>query len=90
MVDSSHAALISAGAKPASPEHIPADLNEIFVNSRKLKSKYVSWYRDLMTLHKKISHGETKDLKGIEIDVWQQRAEEYLMVMAKLVDEFIR
>ncbi|MBI2042857.1 nucleotidyltransferase domain-containing protein [Candidatus Pacearchaeota archaeon] len=89
MVDSSQAALIAIGVQPPSPEHIPAELKTHFVNSGKLKIKYVMWYRDLFLLHKKIVHREITDLKGIEIDDWQQRANEFLQVMAKLVDEAI-
>jgi uncharacterized protein (UPF0332 family) len=87
MVDSSHAALISFGIPPASPEHIMGDLKETFVNKGKLDMKYVVWYRDLLLLHKKIAHGEIKNLKGVEIDDWQNRAEEFLSVMANLVKE---
>ena len=89
MVDSAHAALIAANVLPPSPEHIPVNLKETFVNSGKLKMKYVIWYRDLLILHKKIAHGEIKDLKGIEIDAWQDRTEEFLRVTAKLVEEII-
>ena len=89
MVDSAHAALIAAEIIPPSPEHIPRELKQIFVNNGKLKMKYVIWYRDLLVLHKKISHGEIKDLKGIEIDDWQNKTEEFLRVMAKLVNEII-
>lgn len=89
MVDSAHAALIAANVPPASPEHIAGDLKENFVNSGKLKPKYISWYRDLLFLHKKIAHGEIKDLQGVEIDTWQERAEEFLKVMAELVKKLI-
>ncbi len=89
MVDSSHAALIAAGVPPASPEHVPVDLKEQFVNTGKLKMKYVVWYRDLLVLHKKIAHGQLKNLKGVEIDEWQDRAEDFLEVMAKLVKDLI-
>ncbi|MCK9568104.1 nucleotidyltransferase domain-containing protein [Candidatus Pacearchaeota archaeon] len=90
MVDSSHAALISAGIPPASPEHIPADLKEVFVDPGKLKMKYVIWYRDLYMLHKRIVHGETTDLKGVEIDMWQERTQEFMGVMAQLVNENVK
>lgn len=89
MVDSSHAALISAGIPPASPEHIPVDLKEVFVNEGKLKMKYVIWYRDLLILHKKIAHGETTDLKGVEIDEWQEKTQEFMRVMADLVSQYV-
>jgi len=89
MVDSAHAALIAANVSPASPEHISGDLKEIFVNAGKLDMKYVIWYRDLLVLHKKIAHGETKSLKGVEIDLWQEHAEEFLDAMANLVNSLI-
>lgn len=89
MVDSAHAALIAANVLPPSPEHIPVDLKEKFVNTGRLKMKYVVWYRDLHMLHKEISHGRIKDLKGVEIDAWQERTEEFLNVMAKLVKDIV-
>jgi len=89
MVDSAHAALIARNVLPPSPEHIPANLKETFVNENRLKMKYVSWYRDLLILHKKIAHGEINDLKGVEIDMWQDRAEEFLRVMAQLVKDSV-
>src|SRR3989344_141014 len=89
MVDSAHAALIAAKVSPPSPEHLPITLKEAFVDAGKLNIKYVIWYRDLLLLHKKIAHGEKKDLKGVEIDDWQDRAEEFLSVMTKIVDDLI-
>ncbi len=89
MVDSSHAALIAAGVPPASPEHIPSDLKEVFANRGMLKIKYVVWYRDLLMLHKKIAHGETTDLKGVEIDEWQAKTQEFMNVMADLVNRSV-
>jgi predicted nucleotidyltransferase len=89
MVDASHAALIAANVLPPSPEHIPINLKNTFVNNGKLKMKYVVWFRDLLLLHKKISHGEIKDLKGVQIDAWQERTEEFLIVMTKLVNDIV-
>ena len=89
MVDSAHAALIAANIAPASPEHISGDLKEVFVNAGKLDMKYVVWYRDLLVLHKKINHGEIRNLRGVEIDTWQDKAEEFLDKMASLVKDLI-
>ncbi|MFA4952701.1 MAG: nucleotidyltransferase domain-containing protein [Candidatus Pacearchaeota archaeon] len=90
MVDSSHAALIASNVLPPSPEHIPIDLKETFVNTGKLKMKYVIDYRDLFLLHKKISHGEVTDLKGVEIDEWQKKTQDFLDVMVQLVKDIIK
>lgn len=89
MVDSAQAALIAVNVSPSSPEHISSDLRVNFVNSGKLKMKYVIWYRDLLILHKKITHGKTTDLKGSEIDEWQERAQEFLKEMIRLINDII-
>ena len=89
MVDSAQAALIAAGLVPSSPEHLPVDLKEQFVNTGKLKMKYVIWYRDLLMLHKRISHGDVTDLKGVEIDEWQEKTQEFLGVMVGLVKDLV-
>jgi hypothetical protein len=89
MVDSAHAALIAAKTLPPSPEHIPLSLVETFVKKRKLKMRYVDWYRNLLALHKKITHGEITNLKGVEIDDWQDKTEEFLKVMIRLVKEIV-
>ena len=89
MVDSAQAALISAKIIPPSPEHIPSNLKEVFADQGKLKIKYITDFRDLHYLHKQISHGEITDLKGVEIDKWQERTEDFMKVMGELVREFI-
>jgi predicted nucleotidyltransferase len=89
MVDSSHAALIAANVLPPSPEHIPSELKATFVENKKLDMKYVLWFKDLLMLHKKINHSELKEVKGLEIDEWQNRTQEFMQVMAKLVSELI-
>jgi predicted nucleotidyltransferase/uncharacterized protein (UPF0332 family) len=89
MIDSAQAALIAINVQPASPENVPVELRNNFVNAGKLKMKYAVWLRDLLVLHKKILHKEITNLNGAEIDEWQKRAEEFLEVMAKLVNEII-
>ncbi len=89
MIDSAQAALISIKVQPSSPENIPVELKRNFVNAGSLKMKYAVWLRDLLILHKRILHKEVTDLKGIEIDEWQKRTEEFLGVMAKLVNDLI-
>lgn len=90
MVDASSAALMANNVSPPSPEHITTELKENFVNTNKLKMKYVIWFRDLNFLHKRIAHGEITDLKGVEIDEWQKRTEEFLQEMVRIVSETIK
>ena len=89
MIDAAQAALIAMKVQPSSPENIPFELKKSFVDDGKLKMKYAVWVRDLLMLHKKILHKEVVDLKGIEIDDWHERTEEFLEVMAKLVNDIL-
>lgn len=89
MVDSAQAALITAGKMPPGPEHIPEMLNESFVSRGLLNEGLVRALRDVYTIHKAISHGEITDLKGTEIDHWQETAEQFLFEMTRLIDTMI-
>ena len=89
MVDSAHGALMAKGSFPASPEHVADELKEVFVKSGMLKLKYALWYNEIYELHKKIDHREIWNLKGVEIDMWQQRAEEFMGVMISLVNKIV-
>jgi len=89
VVESSQAALMAAKISAPSPEHIPMELKINFVDNGMLNKKYLDWYRDLLVLHKRIMHGEIRDLKGVEIDDWQERAEEFLNVMTGLIKDII-
>lgn len=88
MVDSAQAALMAANVSPPSPEHISRLLNEIFVDAKKLNSRYPAWYKELHILHRKIAHGEINDLKGVEIDKWQERTEDFIKTMTLLIRDF--
>ena len=46
---------------------------------KRIDKKYMEWYRDLLSLHKEISHGNIHDLKGVEIDLWQEKTEEFIV-----------
>jgi len=89
MVDSSHAALIAKGVFPASPEHIPEDLKINFSDTGMLNIKYIKWYREILMLHKQITHEKIDFLKGVEIQEWQIKTEEFLNALAKLVRKLI-
>jgi predicted nucleotidyltransferase/uncharacterized protein (UPF0332 family) len=89
MVDSAQAALMTAGKVPPSPEHIPELLKETFVDQGMLKIGYVKGMRDLYTLHKSITRGQVNDIKGAEIDEWQELSEKFLTEMVRIVDTLL-
>jgi predicted nucleotidyltransferase/uncharacterized protein (UPF0332 family) len=89
MTDAAQAALITAGKLPPSPEHIPLMLKTTFVDSGLLKISNVHSLKEIYLLHKGISHGEIHDIKGKNIDEWQDRAENFLLTMTKLIDDIL-
>ena len=84
-VDSSHSALIAAKQSPPSPEHIPALMRESLVDKGLLNKKYADWYKELYTLTHRTLRGEVNDIDGKEVQIWRERADEYVREMAVVV-----
>lgn len=89
MVDSAQAALMTAGQMPPSPEHIPDMLVETFVDKGMLKMNFVKSMRDIYALHKGLAHRSIVDVKGSEIDAWQETADKFLSEMTRVIDQLI-
>jgi len=89
VVDSAHAALISANVMPSSPENIPDVLTETFVKKKMLNKKYVSYYSEIHEIAKDIVHGTESMIKGKKLDEMFVKADDFLREMAKLVDKLI-
>lgn len=89
VVDSAHAALIAAGERPASPEHIGERLEEVFVSKKMLKSRYVDTYTELHDLNKGVIHGRISEIKGSKIDELFIQADAFLREMARIVEGLV-
>ena len=74
---------------PPSTEHIAILLKENFVDKNLLKIKYVTDFRDLHDLHRRVMHGEVKDIKGSIIDSWQEKSENFFNAAMKIIEEII-
>ena len=90
MVDSAQALLMAINLLPPSPEHIALLLKENFVDKGLLKIKYVVDFRDLYDLHRRVMHGEIKDIDGKIIDSWQNKAQEFFDITLRLIKEIIQ
>jgi predicted nucleotidyltransferase/uncharacterized protein (UPF0332 family) len=90
MVDAAQAALIVLGKLPPSPEHLPQMLNDHLVKSGLLKDGHVRALRDLYKLHKSISRKEIHDIRGSEIDKWQDLADKFALDISKAIDKIIQ
>ena len=89
MIDAAQAALITLGKLPPSPEHIAGLLSKNFVEQKMLKPVYAEWMDDIYNLHRNILHGNIGEIKGAEIDEWQDKAEKFLLKMTEVIDILI-
>lgn len=89
MVDSAHAALMTAGKMPASPEHIPVLLEEAFVSQGMLKPEFPEMVKEIYGMHKNITHGSLKDVRGSNIEIWQANAEKFMLEMTRIIDTLL-
>jgi len=89
MIDSAQAALMTAGKIPPSPEHVPDLLKETFVDTGLLSISYVKALIDLLGLHKSITHGTLREIRGVEIDKWQDVGERFLREMTRIIDKLV-
>lgn len=90
MVESAQALLMAVKILPPSPEHIGTLLKENFVDKNMLKSKYVSDLNELYELHRKVIHGEIRDIDGRIIDDWQNKSDDFFKTCLKLIDSIIQ
>ncbi len=90
MVDAAHAALMSEGEVPPSPEHISDFLMHVFVDSKILSKKYPIWFEDIRKLTKEITHGEVKHISGKKIDEIRQQADEFVRELTNIAKNNIR
>jgi uncharacterized protein (UPF0332 family) len=89
MVECSQALLMTIKIMPPSPEHIPILLKENFVDKGLLKLRYVTDLRDLHDLHRRIMHGDLKNIDGKMVDDWQEKADRFFEETLKLIKKII-
>lgn len=89
MTDAAQAALMSLGRLPPSPERIPPMLTEHLVQRGRIKQEVVQIYKSILAIHKGISHGQVNQIRGTDIDLWQQRAEQFILTMTGVIDQVI-
>ncbi|MGC8885374.1 MAG: nucleotidyltransferase domain-containing protein [Candidatus Nanoarchaeia archaeon] len=94
MVDAAHAALMTYGQSPPSPEHIADMLSEVFVKTKKITPKYVEWYKRMYELAHEISNHKIHRVNGEEFEELYQQTQEFTKVMEDLTKkgekEFIK
>ncbi|MBR9700612.1 hypothetical protein GOV11_01985 [Candidatus Woesearchaeota archaeon] len=78
-IDVAHAALMSVGELPATPEHVPNLLQSILVKKGMLEKRHPTIMRELYQLQKGITQREIREITG-------EQYEGYYLETLKLVD----
>jgi len=84
MVDAAHAALMSRGWSPPSPEHIPDMLSEAFVKKKRLKQRYVNSFQQAYKLAHAIKNMEITRISASRAERFKDQSEEFIKAMDKL------
>lgn len=86
-IDSAHAALMTLGEIPPSPDHVADLLDEKLVKTKHLEPRYTHIMRYLYSLSKMIVHHEVKEIKGEEYTKYAAMADEFVERMRKIVEK---
>jgi uncharacterized protein (UPF0332 family)/predicted nucleotidyltransferase len=78
VIDAAHAALMSRGAVPPTPEHVADMLDEYLVNKGLLEKKYSKIMRFFYAKAKQVLHREIHEIKGSEYDQYLKDANEFV------------
>lgn len=87
VIDSAHAALMSIGEIPPSPDHVAGMLSEKLVKAKHLKPKHASTMGMFYKLFKDITYRNIKFVSGKEYDHYRKEAEWFLKDMQRLIEK---
>jgi predicted nucleotidyltransferase/uncharacterized protein (UPF0332 family) len=87
VMDSAHSALMSEGAVPPSPEHVPAMIAEKLARKGLVGKECSETAGNFYRLMKKIDHRELSAVTGAEYDRYYKDAVKFVNAMKNIVDK---
>jgi len=88
-VESAQSLLMAIRIIPPSPEHIPDLLKEHYVDKGLLKKNCINDYNEVYDIHKRIIHGEIKNIDGKIVDIFQNKAEDFFKKTVELLNKIL-
>jgi len=85
-IDASHAALMSVGEIPPSPEHVAGLLEHALVSKRMLDPRFPKVMRELYQLQKAIAHREVKEISGEQYDSYWRETLQFVDALRTVVE----
>ena len=86
MTTSALAVLAFMGRTPVPPSKLSAEVKTSLVDTGMLDEKYMRWLGEIFELRKKVERREISYLDGKTVDMWLERAEEFLSEMLRLLE----
>ncbi len=86
VINSAHAALMSAGVTPETPQHVPDLLREHFVHKGLLKEQYADTAQRFFDLQKDIYARRIETVAGARFDRLHQEADEFVKTMRTFLE----
>jgi len=86
MTTSALAVLAFMGRTPVPPSKLSAEVKTSLVDTGMLDEKYMRWLGAIFELRKKVERREISYLDGKTVDMWLERAEEFLNEMLRLLE----
>jgi len=89
-IDSAHAALMTAGEIPPSPDHVADLLERTLIKTNQVHRKYADTMRKLYKIFKQITRREVAYISGKEYDKLKDETEEFVNEMRKYIEKKIK
>lgn len=88
VIDSAHAALMSLGETPPSPEHVSDLLQVRLVNEGIIKKKHAQIMKKMYDIYKGVAHRNIKEISGTEYDYYLKECQEFIKVMQEIINNY--
>ena len=89
-IDAAHAALMTIGEIPPSPDHVADMLEEKLLRDKHIRKKSAQTMRKLYKTFKQIIHRDIKSVSGKDYDSYRKETEEFVKDMRLFIEEYKR
>ena len=87
VVDSAQAALMSIGAVPPSPKHVPDAVRNQLVKKKLLEPEYARYCGDVIKFWKDVEHGKITEVSGQKLDEMMSKGLFFVGRIERLLQE---
>lgn len=86
-IDAAHAALMTLGEIPPTPDHVADLLEKRLVAGKHIKRKYAQIMQTLYKLYKDITHRKIQEISGKDYDRFREMTVDFVTAMKKYIEK---